>query len=480
MRIAKVMARAGLCSRRDAETWIEEGRVFLNGKVLTSPAINIGPQDQVSVDGEPLAPRERTRLFLFHKPRGLVTTDKDPEGRLTIFDHLQRNWPEGPRVIAIGRLDINTEGLLLLTNDGGLARVLELPSTGWTRRYRVRANGKTDQSILDRLREGLTIDGIDYAGIEATLDRVQGDNVWMSLGLREGKNREIKRVLEHIDLFVNRLIRVSFGPFQLGELAEGAVEEVRTRVLRDQLGPVLASEADADFDSPIAESHQEPMPPQLTRGRNEARPKDRAPRGKRAGREEQDRRTPPDKKSARGDRPETGRVRKPAPLRPTGTRQRDAGRELREAPAPVEPSFKPRGPRKHISAMRNGDEAKAQGERKRTVLSETADRKGRSVVVERKAKAAPRKPHEDFVPDNKDARKPRGSGKPTRGGYGVPGKTRNAAQAPAWQDSTQRPAGTKSAARKPHAAARAKSAAPKGTPAKGGHPAKPGRPQRPR
>jgi len=464
MRIAKVMARAGLCSRRDAETWIEEGRVFLNGKVLTSPAINIGPQDQVSVDGEPLAPRERTRLFLFHKPRGLVTTDKDPEGRATIFDHLQRHWPDGPRVIAVGRLDINTEGLLLLTNDGGLARVLELPSTGWTRRYRVRANGKTDQAILDRLRDGITIDGIDYAGIEATLDRVQGDNVWLSLGLREGKNREIKRVLEHIGLYVNRLIRISFGPFQLSELAEGAVEEVRTRVLRDQLGPALAREADADFDGPVTAPHQDPMPPQRMRGRNDARPNDRAPR---------------DKKGGRGDRPETGGSRKPSPMRAGVARQRDAGkrdasRETREAPPPIEPSFKPRGPRKHISAMRSGDEAKAGGERKRTLLSETADRKGRTVVVERKAKAAPRKPREEFAPDAKDARKPRGSGRLVRGGYGAPGKARTAAQAPEWQDSTQRPKGLKRAAAKPHAAAR-----PKSTQDKRARPAKP-RPPRPR
>src|SRR5271156_4634560 len=245
-RIAKAMARAGLCSRRDAEAWIEAGRVSVNGAILESPAFNVGPDDDVRVDGEPLRAPERTRLFFFHKPRGLVTTARDPEGRRTIFEALPKDLP---RVVAVGRLDINTEGLLLLTNDGGLARVLELPTTGWLRRYRVRANGETDQSVLDRLRDGVTIDGIHYAGIEATLDRVQGANNWLTIGLREGKNREIKRVLEDLGLVVNRLIRLSFGPFQLGELAEGAVEEVRTRVLRDQLGERLVGLSGADFSA---------------------------------------------------------------------------------------------------------------------------------------------------------------------------------------------------------------------------------------
>src|SRR5271156_5622518 len=247
-RIAKVRARAGLCSRRDAEAWIEAGRVSVNGAILESPAFNVGPDDDVRVDGEPLRAPERTRLFFFHKPRGLVTTARDPEGRRTIFDALPNDLP---RVVAVGRLDINTEGLLLLTNDGGLARVLELPSTGWLRRYRVRAHGAIDQAALDRLGGGITLDGVDYLGIEARLDREQGDNVWITLGLREGKNREIKKVLEHLGLAVNRLIRVSFGPFELGDLAEGEAAEVRTRVLRDQLGVKLAKEAQADFDAPL-------------------------------------------------------------------------------------------------------------------------------------------------------------------------------------------------------------------------------------
>ena len=246
-RIAKVMARAGVCSRRDAEAWIAEGRVAVNGEVLKSPAFNVSETDDVRVDGKPLAAPERTRLFLFHKPRGLVTTARDPEGRQTVFAVLP---PDLPRLVAIGRLDINTEGLLLLTNDGGLARVLELPSTGWLRRYRVRAHGIIDQAALDRLAEGVTIDGVDYLGVEAKLDREQGANAWLTLGLREGKNREIKKILEHLGLAVNRLIRVSFGPFELGDLPEAEVMEVRTRVLRDQLGVKLAKEANVDFDAP--------------------------------------------------------------------------------------------------------------------------------------------------------------------------------------------------------------------------------------
>ncbi len=253
-RISKVMARAGACSRRDAEQWIAEGRIAVNGRVLTSPAVNIREGDKITVDGKPLAERERTRLFLFHKPAGLVTSAKDPEGRETVFHYLEERHPDLPRLVSVGRLDINTEGLLLLTNDGGLARTLELPATGWTRRYRVRAHGDIDQARLDALREGVTVEGVDYAPIEARLDRVQGANAWITMSLTEGKNREIKRVLEHLGLAVTRLIRVAYGPFQLGELAEGAVEEVRLKVLRDQLGKGLAELAGVDFASPLREA----------------------------------------------------------------------------------------------------------------------------------------------------------------------------------------------------------------------------------
>jgi 23S rRNA pseudouridine2605 synthase len=248
-RIAKVIARAGLTSRREAEEWIAAGRVAVNGAVIRSPALNITECDRVVVDGEPLPTRERTRLFLYHKPRGLLTSHGDPRGRPTIFEHLPKHLP---RLISVGRLDFNTEGLILLTNDGALARVLELPSTGWQRSYRVRAHGSVTQARLNELRTGVTIDGIHYGAIEATLDRVQGSNLWLTFAIREGKNREVRNVLGHLGLEVARLIRISFGPFQLGELAEGAVEEISTRTLREQLGERVAVAASADFSSPVA------------------------------------------------------------------------------------------------------------------------------------------------------------------------------------------------------------------------------------
>jgi 23S rRNA pseudouridine2605 synthase len=271
-RIAKVIARAGLASRRDAEAWIAAGRVAVNGTTIASPAIDVTGSDRITVDGEPLPARQRTRLFLYHKPRGLMTTHADPQGRPTIFQNLPRDLP---RLISVGRLDFNTEGLLLLTNDGALARLLELPATGWLRRYRVRAHGAITQSQLDGLRRGVTIDGIHYGPIEAALDRVQGSNVWLTLGIREGKNREVRNVLGHLGLGVTRLIRVSFGPFQLGELAQGALEEVRTRVLREQLGDKLVRLSVADFSTPppIAPrkpTHDEPRRPNEPR-QNETR-----------------------------------------------------------------------------------------------------------------------------------------------------------------------------------------------------------------
>src|SRR5574337_126641 len=345
-RIAKAMARAGLCSRRDAEAWIAAGRVTVNGEALTSPAYNVSEADDVRVDGEPLAPIERTRLFFFHKPRGLVTTARDPEGRPTIFDALP---PGLPRLIAVGRLDINTEGLLLLTNDGGLARVLELPSTGWLRRYRVRAHGTIDQARLDGLSEGVTLDGVHYAGIEARLDREQGSNVWLTMGLREGKNREIKKVLDHLGLAVNRLIRVSFGPFELGDLADGEVAEVRTRVLRDQLGVKLAREADANFDAPIGE--------------------------------------PPSTERAADASPRRLPERQRRPERQKETRARSTSRDPRKDPTARsprrEPPSAPARKRKHVSTLRAEIAAAARGPRKRIERGATHDRKGRSVTVER-------------------------------------------------------------------------------------------------
>ncbi len=253
-RIAKAMARAGVCSRRDAEDWIEQGRVAVNGVTLKSPAVNVTEADKITVDGEPMQARERTRLFLFHKPPGLVTTASDPEGRSTVFAFLEEKHPELPRLVSVGRLDINTEGLLLLTNDGGLARTLELPATGWTRRYRVRVHGEIDQAQLDELKKGVTVDDVAYAPIEARLERVQGANAWIAMSLTEGKNREIKRVMEHLGLDVTRLIRVSYGPFQLGELGEGAVDEVKLKMLREQLGKSLAELAGVDFASPLREA----------------------------------------------------------------------------------------------------------------------------------------------------------------------------------------------------------------------------------
>jgi 23S rRNA pseudouridine2605 synthase len=258
-RIAKVIARAGLASRRDAEGWIAAGRVAVNGAVIASPALNVTVADHVAVDGVALRRRERTRLYLYNKPRGLMTTHSDPQGRPTIFRALPKNLP---RLISVGRLDLSTEGVLLLTNDGGLARVLELPATAWLRRYRVRAHGRVTQDALNRLRGGTTIDGVRYGPIEATLDRGQGSNVWLTFAIREGKNREVRKILDSLGMKVNRLIRVSFGPFQLGELAEGAVKEIESQALRSELGEAIVSEAGCDFDAPILDHEPPPRHPE--------------------------------------------------------------------------------------------------------------------------------------------------------------------------------------------------------------------------
>ncbi|MCL6606787.1 MAG: rRNA pseudouridine synthase [Geminicoccaceae bacterium] len=232
-RLAKRIARAGLCSRREAEAWIRAGRVAVDGQVVETPALDVTGEQRITVDGRPLPEPEPTRLFRWHKPRGVVTSARDPEGRPTYLERLPTTLP---RLMPIGRLDIDSEGLLLLTNDGELKRRLELPSTGWTRRYRVRAFGTVDDAALARLRDGLTVNGIAYGPIEARLDKVQGANVWLTLALKEGKNREVRRVLEHLGLKVNRLIRIAYGPFQLGNLPKNAIEEVPRKVLREQLG----------------------------------------------------------------------------------------------------------------------------------------------------------------------------------------------------------------------------------------------------
>lgn len=232
-RIAKFLARAGVCSRRDAERLIAEGRVKLNGKVLDTPAVKVTAADKVQVDGRPIGAVEETRMWRYHKPTGLVTTHRDPAGRATVFENL----PDGmPRVISVGRLDLTSEGLLLLTNDGELARKLELPANGWLRRYRARAYGRVSQEELDTLKDGITVDGVRYGSIDAQLERGSGANAWITVSITEGKNREVRRVLDALGLRVNRLIRTSYGPFQLGTLPPGAVEEIPRRVLKDQLG----------------------------------------------------------------------------------------------------------------------------------------------------------------------------------------------------------------------------------------------------
>jgi 23S rRNA pseudouridine2605 synthase len=254
-RIAKVLARAGLCSRREAERWIAAGRVAVDGKLLDTPAVTVTPGAAISVDGKAIAAAAPTRLWRYHKPKGLITSHRDPEGRATVFDRLPEDLP---RVISVGRLDVGSEGLLLLTNDGALARHLELPSTGWTRRYRVRVHGTVDPKALAGLEKGVTVDGISYGPVLARLDRVQASNAWLSMALTEGKNREIRRLCGHLGLEVTRLIRISYGPFQLGDLESGTVVEVPRRVLADQLGGLAAR---FGIERPGPEAKARPRPP---------------------------------------------------------------------------------------------------------------------------------------------------------------------------------------------------------------------------
>lgn len=364
-RIAKVIARAGICSRREAESMITEGRVALNGRVLDTPAVVVKPGDVVTVDGQPLPERERTRLWMFHKPRGVVTTTHDPEGRPTVFDVLP---PELPRVMTVGRLDINTEGLLLLTNDGGLSRILELPATGWLRRYRVRAHGEVSQEQLDKLRDGIAIEGILYGAVEATLDSRKGENCWLTVGLREGKNREVKNILAHLGLEVNRLIRLSFGPFQLGDLAEGSVEEVPRRVLKEQLGERLAIEAGADFR--LREGDRDPV---------QKRPDALPPEPKRRAREDAE---APEEK---------GRVARPT-RRPdaTASRRRHEADVEHNAEARAAPN-RSRGRLGASAVAAPGDRTAAPSRRARPEPTDAprAHRSGKAFEVDRKGRAAP-------------------------------------------------------------------------------------------
>lgn len=327
-RIAKVVARAGLGSRREIEEWILAGRVAVNGEVLESPARTVTAEDEITVDGVKLPEKERTRLFLYHKPKGVVTTNFDPEGRPTLFEIL----PAGlPRLVSVGRLDLNTEGLILLTNDGGLSRVLELPETGWLRRYRVRAKGDITQDKLDALIAGITVEGVHYGPIEAVLDRVQGANVWLTLALREGKNREVRNVLGSLGLDVNRLIRLSYGPFQLGELPQGEAEEVRTRILADQLGEALSKAAGADFDGPMFNHAEDEVPARAAKGgaKGAAKPRYAKPEGA----EDRHRRLPIDTEPGEGKSVTAGVVADRKGRKVLVQRVRSTEAPLEDAPA---------------------------------------------------------------------------------------------------------------------------------------------------
>jgi 23S rRNA pseudouridine2605 synthase len=247
-RIAKRMSRAGLCSRREAERWIEAGRVTIDGTKISTPATLVTDRSVILVDGKRIGEPEQPKLWRYHKPRGVLSTNSDPEDRPTVFDHLPK---ELPRVMLVGRLDLNSEGLLLMTNDGELSRQLELPSTGWVRRYRVRAYGSLDETRLESLAEGITVDGVQYGEIQAQLEKRRGDNSWISVSLQEGKNREIRKVMEHLGLRVNRLIRISYGPFHLGELHRDTIREVSAHVLKEETG----------FGTPISKRLSAKLPP---------------------------------------------------------------------------------------------------------------------------------------------------------------------------------------------------------------------------
>lgn len=418
-RIAKVMARAGVASRRDCEAIILEGRVSVNGRVIESPALDVGPNDVVLIDGEPLPARERTRMWLYHKPRGLVTTNHDPEGRPTVFDALPEDLP---RVLSVGRLDINTEGLLLLTNDGGLARMLELPETGWLRRYRVRAFGSVTQDRLDTLRDGVTIDGVSYGPVVARFERQQGSNTWLTVDLREGKNREVKTVLEHLGLDVNRLIRVSFGPFQLADLPEGEVDEIRSRVLKDQLGEELMAKAGVDFEAPRRdEAPAAPPRPPLSKA---APSGDDRPRRRRASGEAEGK---PERWQSDAVRTPSRDDRSDKPWKRTVWRDEEA-QPQRERKAP---------PRRGADPKAERQTREASGEVVRRRDKAIADPKGRRVLVERVASAREDAPAREAInPKRRPDRLPRSE----RGAAGSEGRASRA---------TERASGGERPARRP-------------------------------
>jgi 23S rRNA pseudouridine2605 synthase len=256
-RIAKYLARAGVSSRREAEALIEAGEVRVNGRKLTTPAFKVTGRERIEVRGKLVKAPEPVRVWRYHKPSGLITTTNDPEGRSTIFEQLPKTLP---RVVTIGRLDLTTEGLLLLTNDGGLARAMELPKTGFTRRYRARAHGTTSQAALDTLKQGVTLeDGTRYTTINATLERETGSNNWIDVELTEGKNREVRKALEHLNLQVNRLIRTEYGPFELGDLRPGAVEEIDPKALHEALAEIIPVELLPDLQ-PVRRERGKPPP----------------------------------------------------------------------------------------------------------------------------------------------------------------------------------------------------------------------------
>jgi 23S rRNA pseudouridine2605 synthase len=333
-RIAKVIARAGLCSRRDAEAWIATGRVTVDGRVLTSPAATVTAASRIEVDGEPLPAAAAARLFRYHKPPGQITTARDPQGRTTVFDHLPA---ELGRLQAVGRLDINSEGLLLLTNDGALKRQLELPSSGWLRRYRVRAHGRVTAERLAALAKGVTVEGVDYGPVEAALDHQTGANAWLTIGLREGKNREVRKICAHLGLSVNRLIRIAYGPFSLGKLPKRALEEVEPARLRRALG--LEDKTKKKQGKGFAKAKAKPNRPGSRRGfkhQREAAERQEAP-AKAAPRQAAPQRTAARKATAEQPSAKRPRAKQP-PKKQPGTKQPGTKSAPAQKPSGARPS----------------------------------------------------------------------------------------------------------------------------------------------